>query len=384
MASAIKKDKIWIRDEDKNYAPNDVAAPRFSAKISAIFGGDGTGTGTTATPSTLISDNEAAYQLFYGKDSWDPTAGDFITDKFGAINNGYENTIYFNSGVNYYSGAAELYKDNLADMYFKQYKKVITDDNLGLRGYMLSKRSPFYGANSGIADGDPSKEPVEMRFNTALRGFDSASGFEFVAPQEWSYGTPIDVIEGGTIDISKYYVDDGEGPKPYPTILINTSTDKNKPLILKAQESSKTLFKGIIISNGNVVIEDSLTIEGSLIIGGLEQEVAQNRMLGKDVGLFITNSEDKDDFKVKLIHNPDILLQVKAQDKGVYRQVLDALKITRFIDTTTIGKILGPYNDSSDPVIYTVGRVKLSAQSVLELETNKIKVRVKNMKKLSG
>ncbi len=379
LESEVKRDKIWIKAPDKNYVPNDEVDNTYSAKISAVFGEpyDPINGITTDSSMSVIHDKEEALALFYKEDFWDASAKAPTMSNLTSQYYGYNKSIYFRSGVNYYSGDVRLYDENepQTDMYFKQYYKVNSEDNLGLRGYMLSKRSPFYGGNSDLEEADSPKAIKELDYDGAVGPLSGT--------REWSYDTPIHFVDGGVVDISEYYVD-GE-TEPYPTILVNTN--KYKTLTLKANDPSKQEFKGLIISKGNVEIFSDLTIEGSLIIGGNPQSDAQQRMLGQGVGLCIGDSGTE----VKLIHNPDVLLQIKAHDKVPYRQVLDALKITRFNEVNSFGgentrasKILGPYIKTSDDVIYRASRVKLSAQSVLELETNKIKVRVKNMKKLSG
>ena len=387
LATEIKKDKVWIRNESNFYVPDNVFA-------SAKFGDPQPLEGKTkkASATEPFSNQSMALATFYKGANWDGSATVKPIEKLTSKYDSYNEDAYFKQGINYYAGNLSSYTTE-KDMYFRQFKNVETTNYLGLRGYMLSKKSIFYGANSGSED----KEAL-------LLDFDKVVNLDYLdSTTPWSYENPIEYVNGDEIDISKYYVDEGAGMVPYPTILVNKG---QRELTLKATEvdalgNPLNTFKGIIISKGNVRIEDSLTIEGTLIIGGDQQGNTQERMVGKDVGLRVAGTGNT----VKLIHNPDILLQVKASDRKAYQNILDALKITRFNEvneadapasfkdeTVQISSILGEYykvleSDTTvlkDPIIYTTGRVKLSNQSILELETSKIKIHLKNMKKLSG
>ncbi|PHV72344.1 hypothetical protein CS063_02380 [Sporanaerobium hydrogeniformans] len=393
LGAEIKQNKIWIGDKNRIYAPN-------TGKISGLFGGATWSDGTPETitpPNVRIANKDQARGVFYLGDYGPAGAlGALTLSNLTTKKEGYSNAAYFNQDILYYTGDPSLYSSNQQDMYFKYFKDITTANNLGLRGYMNSKKSIFYGANTlGVKE----EIPV-LNFDDVIRGFAFGNTW-FNTLRSWSYDTPIEYIEGGAVDISKYYIEEiKEGEvsgiaTPCPTILINTSTTSSNPLTLYTSDQMKSTFRGIIISKGSVEIRGTsaapnINIEGSLIVDGGEQHHAQERMEGKAVGLSVIGQ----DTKVHIRHNPDILLQVKAKDKKRYHQVLDALKITQFKDFQSstskaiMSEILGPYDRSQipilDPIIYTTGRVKLSAHSILEIETQKIRVRIKNMKKING
>lgn len=367
LKDIIKRDKIRINTAEYNYAPP-------NTKISALFG---TNTeGETKAPSNAIFDDQSDAQAFFYKG---PESGivppDIRTDGIAINQEQYAKSSYFTDPEQYYLGTQTV-GDN-SDMYFKNYyKPVLTHNYKGLRGYMTAKRSVFYGVFKEI---DTVVTPQILDFSDSI-------GLSNLSPSAlpWSYETPIQIVRDGAINIDDYYIYDESGVgRPYPTIIIN-----NSDTALKITGTRGNSFKGVIISEGNVQIEGELTIEGSLIIGGKDHgtetavKARDKIMLGKDVGLSLSG----DTTKVTIIHNPDMLLKMNVADKVLFRSILDALKITQFknppiTDKTNLAAILGPYK--SDGIEYTQGRVKLSNQSVLDITTENIKVKIKTMKKVN-
>ncbi|WP_069998216.1 hypothetical protein [Cellulosilyticum sp. I15G10I2] len=358
----IKKDKVTISNiEGKTYTPN-------GTFVSA--------NGFTKTYNNFhLGNKEEALKFFYtggSAKSIKDLTGRSKDEKYDHIQE------MFDSFNKYY--IAEYGAANLSEGYYKHYIKDLSDpdwpdltkDYRGLRGYMLSKRSIFYGSFN-----EATKAPGNLSFEQVV----DLGG---MSDKSWSYETPIQVVNGGSIDIDKYYVEDEQGNRPYPSIIINPSSN-----VLEVTGTSGSLFKGIIISQGNVKIKGKLSIEGAIIIGGYDHSsntdvrARDNIMLGQDVGLRLSGSTTD----VTIIHNPDILLSIQASDKMLLRAILDALKITQFKDPSShsdnkdIAVIFGPYTKNA--LHYTQGRVKLSNQSILDVTTQNIKVKIKTMRKVN-
>jgi hypothetical protein len=294
----------------------------------------------------------------------------------------------------YYIAATDLL--DLPSMYKKFYAPPLATDNKwqGLKAYMTAMRSIFYG----LFDGSTPSVPQELYFNDVV---ELAS---VLNTNTWSYRNPIEMVTNAeTILIDKYYVEDdkvspSDTERPYPTIIINKSNEK-----LTLTTNGKNTFRGIIISGGDVEIQGQINIEGAVIIKGEnEGAVPKDRkymMLGKDTkgvageqpyspGLLLSDSGTN----VTITQNPNILLEMDFADRSYLREVMDALKITQYKEKTTVGEILGPYNydragiqasDLTNPVVYTMGRVLLSKDSVLDIKTNKIDVAITSMKKVN-
>ncbi|MDF2878752.1 MAG: hypothetical protein K0S30_1848, partial [Clostridia bacterium] len=335
----IKRNKIEINTAEYNYAPP-------GTKISALFGENTTG--ESKAPSDAILTNQANAQAFFYKGP-KPEAGinppDIRTRNIAIYQDQYDKSSYFTDPKEYYLGTQTL-RDK-SDMYFKNYYNPellgstgFSDHNYkGLRGYMTAKRSVFYGAFKEISS---VVMPQMLDFSDSI-GLSNVSRSDVI----WSYETPIQIVQGGDINIDDYYIyDESDVGRPYPTIIISHSD-----AVLTITGTPGNSFKGVIISEGNVQIKGEITIEGSLIIGGKDHggetavKARDKIMLGKGVGLSLSG----DTTKVSIIHNPDMLLKMNVADKVLFRSILDALKITQFknppgTDKTNLAAILGPYD----------------------------------------
>ena len=61
------------------------------------------------------------------------------------------------------------------------------------------------------------------------------------------------------------------------------------------------------------------------------------------------------------------------------RQILDALKITKYKENTDLKQILGPYED--EKLKYSAGKVFYRTDSALEIQTQDIKVQIEHLRK---
>jgi len=319
------------------------------------------------------------------------TISDFVTEVNDFGRNKKFNIIQ--KPTDYYNGAIFLF--NQSSMYKKFYAPPDSVNNKwqGLKGYMTAMRSVFYG----IFDSGTPSAPKELGFSDVVELSELSTLFSSNI-KSWSYSNPIEVVTGEkTLEIDKYYVKDdevkpGDTERPYPTIILNTSTEK-----LTIKTSGKNIFKGVIISNGDVEIQGEINIEGAIIIKGKnEGNLPKDRryiMLGEDTegitgeqpyspGLKLSNGA-----VVTILQNADILLAMDFADRSYLREVMDALKITQYKGKTNVGEILGPYNyplGSLDPYIsYTMGRLVLSKDSILDIKTNKVDISIKSMKKIN-
>ncbi len=370
---SIKVGQIEITDPYKTYVPgsSDPHRAYISAKAPTYYP-----TGETWLPPTgrlLVAQNKAKEFFYQGGSS-------ILLSSLTDIDNDYNSESYLFDDINsYYNGEKAL--GDKKRMYFKNYNPTLSHLYKGLRGYMTAKRSIFYGSFDAVYEA-----PRLLHFSDVL----DLSGLS-TSQAGWSYETPIEIVDGGVIDIGKYYVQDEKGDRPYPTIIINHS-----PNVLEITGSNGKVFKGIIISKGNVQIKSNalekgkITLEGSIIIGGSTPVGDVTReaggaglrqrdkiMLGQDVGLSVSGSE----VDVTIIHNTDMLLKMNVADKVLFRTILDALKITQFKDNENIATILGPY--TSEALRYTQGRVKLSNRSILDVTTQNIRVKIKTMRKVN-
>ena len=66
----------------------------------------------------------------------------------------------------------------------------------------------------------------------------------------------------------------------------------------------------------------------------------------------------------------------------MYRQILDALKITQYAGHDDLKQILGPYKD--DQLSYTAGKVFYSNTSTLDIKTQDIKMVTKQLRKVAS
>lgn len=389
----IKTNQITINGggqvEGYVYTPSEtyVSANGAIEQYNHLYFKDGSG----------VKDEAKARSFFYkggfGYSIKDMT-GEEYDQKYDWINKMFGNTDRYYQANKNYDGDGEGV-DYLSDpsfgLYYKKYftgePLEVTENYRGLRGYMTAKRSVFYGVFG------TDKNPTDLAFQEVV-DIDRVPQDSY----KWNYATPIEIIKGGKLKVEDYYVTDEEGDRPYPTLLI--SRGKDNKLVLeggKRPEDTKT-FKGIIISEGNVELEGYLNIEGTLIIGGKSPLGDPNRatqggltardkiMLGQEVGLSLSSAITTTE--VKITHNPDMLLQMGFGDKILFRSILDALKLTQFQrgkgenEDERAQAILRHYN--SEPIIYTQGRMKLSAHSILDVTTKNIGVKIQRLRKINA
>lgn len=230
----------------------------------------------------------------------------------------------------------------------------------GLRGYMTLMRILFY--NKCV---DPTNVLQENTFgdNIILSKVTPDATSE---SSTWSYATPIET-KAETIDVSNYYVTDGDGENPYPTLIINK--DSTKTLTIKASDASNTTLKGWIISAGPVEIKEGIKIEGGIIVGGPEGTVADRKrtFTGDRAGIIVQ------DGAVEIIYNPNVLLDIKVKNHKLYRQILDALQLTNYA-TDSLNDIMKEQGD------YTKNALKYTKECSLEVDTKDISIVIESLK----
>ena len=265
----------------------------------------------------------------------------------------------------------------------------------GLRGYMTLKRSVFYNGfvASGITDAG---KPIKTKFTP---GASEVGAFKNSAlpnaGNTWSYATPIYVVNGGTINLKDFYVDEGTGSyQPYPSIIINYGKDKK--LTIKADTTDRKQFKGIIISQGPVETIGDLTITGTVIIGGPEDmpdpkneaslpspsasptpsaspsPTIENRkdiFDGKYAGLIINNGT------VTINSDPNVINTISVKNHALYRQILDFLYCTDYTSKIKVSDIIAKQGNYTKPIL------KYTNESILEVDTEGIEVAIKSLKK---
>lgn len=242
-------------------------------------------------------------------------------------------------------------------------------DFLGVKAYATAARGVFYGPfDFKLKDGSYQLKEKILNFNNVV------SLNNFSADNTWTLATPIQVVTSGTsatVDISKFYYKDGTC---VPSIIVNK--EKTTKLIIKTGDPSKNKFMGVIISNGPVEIQAPsssvpLIIEGSVIIGGPENTSPSREGIYKNAtnnGLIITG-------KVELNRNPDVLFSIDAKDRGLYRKVLDALKLTQYFGNDKLNKVLGETDN------YTIGKVGYTDKSYLWVDASEITMSIITEKK---
>lgn len=362
----IKRNKIKICD-------NDIAGDSYApAKISA------NGITTTGSAITNQIDAKALFLRGFGSAPVATWSMSQYTSKgnYSAV----EDIITQTKGEKKYyrnidGGSYSWYEKQLR--YGKTYTSTtanIVCNYLGLRGYMTAKRSVFYGA-------------MDSTYIPQLLTFDEVIGTLPNTSHAWCYSNPIEVITSGDkeLSISQFYVDeDGKSSTAkvaYPSIIVNAGEGT---LTIKTTDSSYNTFNGIIISKGDVRIQGTINMNGSLIIKGKKESAnptnRETRMTGTSdsnysPGLVIGNGSN-----VTINHDANMLLKVNTNDDVLYRQILDALKITQYNGNSDVKKILGPY--SSGKLNYSVGKVFYTTASTLEVQTQGIKAQIKSLKKM--
>lgn len=253
--------------------------------------------------------------------------------------------------------------------HFRNISANLPDKNYrGLRGYMTIMRSIFYkgfdAANHSIQ---------KATFNDVIKTTTWTDN-------AWSYQTPILVNQGGNIDVSEFYVDEGTGTySPYPTIIVSKAgTDQ---LIISTTDSTKNVFNGIIISETPIEIKKDITINGTVIIKGPEtmpistsNEDRKPIFEGKHAGLIVK------DGAVTIKYDKSVLkevLNMNVKNHILYRQILDTLYLTNYAGgSTNLNQIMNKQSLNTDVVL------KYTDKSILEVDTQGIEVAIKSLKKI--
>lgn len=361
-------------------------------KISAYDTSDNTVKVAANSGNTFATDNDLWSFLFQGG------SGKSII-QLTPINNNYESVAYIFNGPagNYYNGNPANAGNN--KMYNKVFNGVDAGSYSGLKAYSLAMRSIFY--NKATRDGV--ENPLTFDQVIDLGKITSGS-------KAWSYDTPIGIYtESGSVDIdvSDYYVAgdygqldyDGDGILNqsesgdiggYPTLIINKNPDCT--LRVYSSDRNKNTFNGVIISKGPVILEGgsgsagALKINGSVIVGGEEAIGRDNISIYENhqyAGITIKNS-------VQIHRASEVIWQVDAKDRRLYRSVLDALKLTQYENyqpasaTATVAanqmqNIVGPYSDTD--LTYALGKVAYDRRSFLMMETGKISAKIVSERK---
>lgn len=332
--SLIKREKI-VTNLANTYAP---------AKISAKTASGTTGVTQDCSNTAFGMVETEVLNFFFNGDS----AKNF--SDVGAIISNYtnnENTLLTNAGINnFYKGDTSL--NSKAWAYNKDFGVNSPSKKMGVKGYMNAMRSVFYGTNLG-----------SLAFDEVISSLPSAA-------KAWSYKDPILVVNGGSVNISDFYVDEGTGTAvAWPTIIINPTDTE-----LVINPSSKDTFNGVIISKGRVNITGDMTINGSVIIGGPGGASDRlSNMTGGSSGLNISG-------KVTIKKDSDMLLKVSSDNHIVYRQILDALKVTQYNGNADLNDIFKQYAPGTGNLKYTLGKVFLTNKSFLEVDTKDITVSI--------
>lgn len=266
------------------------------------------------------------------------------------------------------------YYDGSKDEVFKKISTGKPTNNFnGLRGYMTIMRSIFY---KGFTSDLPDKES----FSTVLKTSSMP-----ITEHTWSYATPIEVVESTaaadvTVDISKFYVDEGTGTyNPYPSIIINSSTKK---LTINADTLGRKEFNGIIISKGPVEISGGITIKGSLIVGGPESmptpgtDDRKALFKGNHAGVIVKSGEVNiiNDLSDTTNDFSKIILNLAVKDHALYRSILDMLYMTDY-SKSPLADIM------KEQKLNTKKALNYTNKSILEVSTEGIEVAIKSLKK---
>lgn len=329
LLGMIKKNQVAISNYDNSYAHYYISA---------------SGRCESGSHTTVFSSQAVAKQFFY--------LGGSGVSLGGIASNGAPQTI-ISEADSYYTGTnstgSGFYSGKLYSGDASKYK--------GLRSYMTAMRSVFF-------NGFASQKPNKLSFEQVIGSFP--------ADHEWSYSDPIDIGSGKTIDISKYYEEIGTEKKPYPSIIINNS---DSPLVLTCSDTSKNIFNGVIISKGNISFDKPMTIKGTVIVkgGAAATSSPSNIMTGATSSIALNGNT------VNLIKDSDVILKLRVKDHECYRKILNALKLTQYVESKAISEIMGPYTDGT--LNYTSSKVKYSKESVLEIDSDAISTKVKSIKK---
>ncbi len=361
----IAKNKVHIRDariSETSYAPAYISA---NGKI---------------TRGQALKNEMEANQFFLSGFLLGDIDRPFITD-FTHNYNDYEgmryimqqdkeSAIYYkNTGVptrNY-----DWYENEL--MYGKTY---ITDSAayinkyMGLGSYMTAKRSVFYGKMN--------TENIPQ-----ILGFEQVVGQLSSEPHEWCYSNPIEIFVSGDqrISLDTFCINRNSSWEAYPSIIVNAG----KGTLTIEEGNHNNVFRGIIISRGDVHIQGDVNIEGTIIIGGSYEKTSMThprlRMSGQGMenvynpGLLIDHGS-----KLRINYDPNMLLKIEVAEPQLLREILDALKITQYKNSHDLKEVMGPYKD--EVLIYSAGKVFYTTDSTLALQTEDIRVKIKCLRKI--
>ncbi len=335
---------------------------------------------------------------------------------------------------NLMDGATETYKqkvnpilansasDNLkgeSEWSTRKFTSLMDNTYEGIKGYMVLMRALLYNLS-----------PIEGSSKNLLKAnsFDDVVALSKVddTNHAWCYATPIEVIENDAskkedieINLEDYYVsEDGGDAKPYPTIIINKDPDRTLKLIAESKKSGESgsaeesgesgsaeesgesgsaeesgesgsaeesgesggaeeaetsgkELRGWIISAGPVELGENVTVTGGIIIKGPDGTVVANQrdliFKGQKAGLIAQEG------KATIQHNPQVLLEVEAENHQLYRQILDALKLTDYSETALKDIMAKQAPSVKEALAY-------SANSILEVDTKNIKLTIESLK----
>lgn len=235
----------------------------------------------------------------------------------------------------------------------------------GIQGYMFIKRDAFYKkiTPSGVEMMDYDKDILNTIAVTDDTFEDVTGG---LGTLDWTIDNPVVICNTSSegtvdIDVSKFYFDDTE-VEPIETIIV----DRGKGMItLSASNSSQNKFSGIIISNGQVVFNNTkghsvTNYNGIIISKGNNFESAkvwtQDLASGACAGIVF----EKD---VTINYDPNILFKVRCKDRYYTRIVTDYLGLTDYNEDTA-GEIISEPNIK----IEDIQKVELSNDSVIGIE----------------
>lgn len=265
-------------------------------------------------------------------------------------------------------------------------------DFRGLKGYTMALRSVFFGkfkvtpSSDGVSDAAIKENVLCFSDVVDLSRIQNEKREKINA---WSNETPIVVVnDAATIDISDFYKMEEGTYKPQPTILINTSA---LPLTIQATKPGKNVFRGMIVSAGTLHLNgdiEPLVIEGAVVAGkeANQKPLLTNEAIFKEHSGSALNAYGN----VTIYGEQNILFEVEARDRVLYRSVLDALHLTQYTksDGTGINEeiatILGPYRSPGEEaeVEYTMGKVVCSNRSYFSMHTEGIRIKCKTHKEV--
>lgn len=167
---------------------------------------------------------------------------------------------------------------------------------------------------------------------------------------EWDENNPVYYIhdEAGVVnvDVSAFY----RGTEPLSTIIIDARPGES--IKLMSSDETKNRFKGIIISKGIIILEDTdIEILGMLLSCGYAHEAYG------DYSLVLNNAALSVEYDEQAVFN------AAFTDKPLYRKLLDVLLITNYKD------IVKQKNYWEDIELIT-GHAKLAPEYSLHIELN--------------